>query len=318
RHQQDRRRADQPAGGPAAREPLAALRLAAEDAHDRTERSADDHRARLRPRGGQGARRRQRLRAGRHRPHRAGHPARAGPPDGDRRLLDHPWCRRPAARSGHLAYRAGRSPDEGGPAHGTRAHRGERMSDSTSIARSSAVMAGGTLASRVLGLLRQLLTAAVVGGTGLVADAWTVGNALPNIFHLLLAGGVLNAVIVPQITGAMRRDDGEVFVNRLLTIAITAMAVATVALTLAAPFLVWLSIDSSWGPGPRGLAIAFAFICLPQMFFYGLYTLLGQVLTANSRFAMFMWAPAVANVVAIAGLGWLLLQGNSTDRKSVV
>lgn len=186
------------------------------------------------------------------------------------------------------------------------------MSDSTSIAKSSAVMAGGTLASRVLGLLRQLLTAAVVGGTGLVADAWTVGNALPNIFHLLLAGGVLNAVIVPQITGAMRRDDGEVFVNRLLTIAITAMAVATVVLTLAAPFLVWLSIDSSWGPGPRGLAVAFAFICLPQMFFYGLYTLLGQVLTANSRFGMFMWAPAVANVVAIAGLGWLLLQGNST------
>ncbi len=185
------------------------------------------------------------------------------------------------------------------------------MSQSTSIAKSSAVMAGGTLASRLLGLARQLLTAAVVGGTGLVADAWTVGNALPNIFHLLLAGGVLNAVIVPQITKAMRRDDGEVFVNRLLTIAIAAMAVATVVLTLASPLLVWVSIDSSWGPGPTGLATAFAFICLPQMFFYGLYTLLGQVLTAHSRFAMFMWAPALANVVAIAGLGWLLLQGNS-------
>lgn len=168
-------------------------------------------------------------------------------------------------------------------------------------------MAAGTTASRVLGLARQLLTAAVVGGTGLVADAWTAGNTLPNLFHLLLAGGVLNAVIVPQITKAMRRPDGELFVNRLLTVAMTLMGVATVVLTLAAPLLVRLVISSGWGADARGLAVAFAFICLPQMFFYGLYTLLGQVLTAHNRFGMFMWAPAIANVVAIAGLAWFML-----------
>ena len=49
------------------------------------------------------------------------------------------------------------------------------------------------------------------------------------------------------------------------------------------------------------LAVVFGFVCLPQIFFYGLYTILGQVLNANGRFAGFMWAPALANVVAVAG-----------------
>ena len=174
--------------------------------------------------------------------------------------------------------------------------------ESPSIARSGALMASGTLVSRVLGLVRQTMTIAVVGIAGLVGDAWNAANTLPNLFHLILAGGVLNAVIVPQIAKAARRDDGEVYVNRLLTLAMTIMGVATLLLTLAAPLLVRLVVSSGWSDDARGLAIAFAFICLPQMFFYGLYTLLGQVLNAHSRFGAYMWAPAVANVVAIAGL----------------
>ncbi|MCM3555968.1 murein biosynthesis integral membrane protein MurJ [Janibacter melonis] len=178
-----------------------------------------------------------------------------------------------------------------------------------SVARSSALMASGTLVSRVLGLLRQTMTIGVVGAVGLAADAWNAANTLPNNFHLLLAGGVLNAVIVPQIVKASRRADGDEYVNRLLTLAMTIMGAATVLLTLAAPALVWLVVSKDWGDDARGLAVAFALICLPQMFFYGLYTLLGQVLTANNRFGAFMWAPALANVVAIAGLGWFMLSG---------
>nr|WP_252976343.1 lipid II flippase MurJ [Janibacter melonis] len=170
-------------------------------------------------------------------------------------------------------------------------------------------MASGTLVSRVLGLLRQTMTIGVVGAVGLAADAWNAANTLPNNFHLLLAGGVLNAVIVPQIVKASRRADGDEYVNRLLTLAMTIMGAATVLLTLAAPALVWLVVSKDWGDDARGLAVAFALICLPQMFFYGLYTLLGQVLTANNRFGAFMWAPALANVVAIAGLGWFMLSG---------
>lgn len=195
----------------------------------------------------------------------------------------------------------GLTPEETTPPRGTRV-------ESPSIARSSAIMAAGSLVSRILGLVRNTLTVTVVGLTLVASDAWNAANTLPNIFHLLIAGGVLNAVIVPQITKAMRHEDGGVvYINRLLTLAVTVLAGVTLVLTLAAPVLISLIVSGSWDSEARGLATAFAVLCLPQVFFYGLYTLLGQVLTAHNRFGMFMWAPGLANIVAIAGLVWFLV-----------
>ena len=100
---------------------------------------------------------------------------------------------------------------------------------SASLARSSAVMAGGTTASRLLGFVRATMLASVIGTTGLAADAFDVANTLPNQFYLLLAGGVLNAVLVPQITKAASHDDGgDEFVNRLLTLSMGIVVGATV------------------------------------------------------------------------------------------
>jgi putative peptidoglycan lipid II flippase len=170
-----------------------------------------------------------------------------------------------------------------------------------SLARSSALMAMGTVASRLLGFVRTSALAGVIG-IGLAADTFDVANTLPNQFYLLLAGGVLNAVLVPQITKAATHDDGgHEFVNRLLTISFAIIAAATVVITALAPFLVRL-FSQGWSDEALGLATAFAFICLPQVLLYGLYTLLGQVLNARGHFAAYMWAPAVANIVAIAGL----------------
>lgn len=172
-----------------------------------------------------------------------------------------------------------------------------------SLARSSALMAAGTVVSRLLGFARASLLAATVG-IALAADTFQVANTLPNQFYLLLAGGVLNAVLVPQITKAASHEDGgDEFVNRLLTLSIALLVGATVIVTAAAPLLVRL-FSNRWDDTTLGLATAFAFICLPQVFFYGLYTLFGQVLNARGRFAAYMWAPALANVVAIGGLLW--------------
>jgi putative peptidoglycan lipid II flippase len=176
----------------------------------------------------------------------------------------------------------------------------------TSLARSSALMAAGTIVSRLLGFLRAAVLSGVVG-IGVAADTFQVANTLPNQFYLLLAGGVLNAVLVPQITKAAAQDDGgHEFVNRLLTLSFAIIAVATVVVTAAAPLLVRL-FSQNWDPEALGLAAAFAAICLPQILFYGLYTLLGQVLNARGHFAAYMWAPALANLVAIAGLLWFKL-----------
>jgi putative peptidoglycan lipid II flippase len=176
------------------------------------------------------------------------------------------------------------------------------------LARSTAGMASGIVASRVLGVVRAAMQLAVVG-TLLAGDAWDVANTLPNIIYLLLAGGVLNAVLVPQITrAASHADGGREYVDRLLTIAIAGIAVVTVVFTAGAALLVRLYSSPTWSPDVRSLSIAFALICMPQIFFYGLYTLLGQVLNARNHFAAYMWAPVVANIVAIAGLAYFLLE----------
>lgn len=178
-----------------------------------------------------------------------------------------------------------------------------------SIGRSGAVMAAGTLASRVAGMLRAALLASVIGASGLAAEAFTVANTLPNSLYLLLAGGTLNAVLVPQIIRARTRPDaGEDFVNRLLTAAIALFVVSSIALTALAPFLVRLYFDTEDAQALQ-LATVFAFICIPQVLFYGIYTIFGQVLNANGRFAAFTWAPLVANVVAIGGLLWFRAEG---------
>jgi putative peptidoglycan lipid II flippase len=169
-------------------------------------------------------------------------------------------------------------------------------------------MAAGTIASRILGVVRASMQLAVVG-TLLAGDAWDVANTLPNIIYLLLAGGVINAVLVPQITrAASHADGGREYVDRLLTIAITGVAVVAVAFTLGAGLLVRLYSSPTWSPDVRSLSTVFALICLPQIFFYGLYTLLGQVLNARSHFAAYMWAPVLANIVAIAGMAFFLLE----------
>ena len=181
-----------------------------------------------------------------------------------------------------------------------------------SIGRAGAVMASGTLVSRMLGLVRAALLTGVIGTTGYAADAFTAANTLPNSFYILIAGGAVNAIFVPQIVRAKLRPDGDEFVNRIITISLAILAVATVVMVAIAPLAVRLyyNVDNE---AALGLATVFAVICLPQIFFYGLYTILGQVLNAHGRFAGYMWAPALANVVAIAGLVWFQRAGFPTS-----
>ncbi|GAA1997948.1 murein biosynthesis integral membrane protein MurJ [Brevibacterium samyangense] len=173
-----------------------------------------------------------------------------------------------------------------------------------SLAKSSAVMTAGTLVSRILGFAKTMLLATAIGVTvGGAADAFDIANKVPNNLYMLLAGGVLNAVLVPQIVRATKQPDGgREFTNRLLTLAMGLMLLVTVIATACAPFLVRLYSSAGWSEDQRALAVAFAFWCLPQIFFYGLYTLFGQVLNAQSSFGPYMWAPVLNNVVAIAGL----------------
>jgi putative peptidoglycan lipid II flippase len=174
---------------------------------------------------------------------------------------------------------------------------------SASLLRSSAVMAAGTAVSRLLGFVRAVVTVMAIGLNYPAANAFDVANKVPNILYMLVAGGVLNAVLVPQIVRASRREDGgKDFLDRLLTVTLGLMLAVTVAVTVAAPLLTRLYAASSWPAEQIALATGFAFLCLPQVFFYGLYTVLGQVLNARGSFGPYMWAPVASNVIGIAGL----------------
>ncbi|GAA2094831.1 murein biosynthesis integral membrane protein MurJ [Brevibacterium salitolerans] len=175
----------------------------------------------------------------------------------------------------------------------------------SSLAKSSSVMAAGTLVSRILGFVKAAMLIVAIGvAVGGTADAFDVANKIPNTLYMLLSGGVINAVLVPQIVRAAKRPDGgKDYIDRLLTLAILALAAVTIVATLCAPLLIRLYSSPAWSDDQRALAVAFAFWCLPQIFFYGLYTMLGQVLNAKSNFGPYMWAPALNNVISIAGLG---------------
>ena len=182
----------------------------------------------------------------------------------------------------------------------------------SSIARSSAIMAAGTLASRILGLVRNSLLIAAVGATASGAgEAFNDANNLPTQLYGLMIGGVLNAILVPQIVQALRQRNGEELVNRLLTAAITAMVTVTAVVTVAAPLVITLYASGlgKWQP----LAFAFAYWCMPQIFFYGLGALWGQVLNARSSFGPYMWSPVLNNIISIASIiAYLHIYGRYT------
>ncbi len=171
-----------------------------------------------------------------------------------------------------------------------------------SVAKSSLLMASGTILSRLLGFARAVITAAAIGVTTNAADAFGVANQLPNNVYAIIVGGVLNAVLVPQIVKARaHKDGGKGYIDRLLTFILTIFFAVSVLSTIAAPILVAIYTKDWTGP-QLALATAFAYWCLPQLFFYGLYSLLGEVLNARSAFGPFMWAPVLNNIVGLVGL----------------
>ncbi|WP_164203812.1 murein biosynthesis integral membrane protein MurJ [[Micrococcus luteus] ATCC 49442] len=172
--------------------------------------------------------------------------------------------------------------------------------------RSSAIMAAGTLVSRFLGFGKTWMLGAALGLGSTVNDTFINANNLPNLIFLLVAGGVFNAVLVPQIIKASKAPDrGADYISRLLTLAVLLLLGLTALVTLAAPWVIELTTQG-YSPQQKALAITFAFWCLPQIFFYGLYALLTQILNANGAFGPAMWAPILNNVVGIAGLGMFI------------
>ncbi|MFE1545156.1 murein biosynthesis integral membrane protein MurJ [Streptomyces microflavus] len=187
---------------------------------------------------------------------------------------------------------------------------------SASVLRSGAVMAAGSVVSRATGFVRSAVVVAALG-TGLTADGYTVANTVPNILYILLIGGALNAVFVPELVRAAKEhaDGGAAYTDRLLTLCAVGLLALTGLAVAAAPLIVGVYTD--YDGRQAGLTVALARYCLPQILFYGLFTLLGQVLNARGRFGAMMWTPVLNNVVIIGVFGlYIAVAANSAGTLS--
>jgi len=191
------------------------------------------------------------------------------------------------------------------------------MSDAP-LLRSSSVMAAGTMASRFTGLFKNVALIAAVG-TGVFADTYSVANMLPTVLYTLFIGGAINAVFVPQLVRRMKddEDDGVAYAHRLVTAVGLVLLVLSVLAVLLAPLIVRLYSDN-WNAQQLEVSTAFARLMLPQIFFYGLFTVLSQVLNTRGRFGAPMFAPIVNNVVVIASaVAFLWVAGVGVTTRTV-
>ncbi|MFE1799244.1 murein biosynthesis integral membrane protein MurJ [Streptomyces sp. NPDC059517] len=176
------------------------------------------------------------------------------------------------------------------------------------LLKSSAVMAAGTMVSRLTGFIRSALIVAALG-VGLLGDTFQVAYQLPTMIYILTVGGGLNSVFVPQLVRAMKDDEdgGEAYANRLLTLVIVVLGLLTALAVLAAPLLVRaLSTRVAGDPAANGVAVTFARYFLPTIFFMGVHVVMGQILNARGKFGAMMWTPVLNNVVIIVTLGMFI------------
>lgn len=170
------------------------------------------------------------------------------------------------------------------------------------LLRASAVMAAGSIVSRVLGFVRNFLFGLILAGSmSAAANAFSAANTLPNTIWVLVGGGTLNAILVPAIVRAIRRPDrGSDYISRLMTLVATAAGGVTVLCMIAIPALLTLT-SGLLPPATFALAVQLGLWMMPQLFLSALYVMCGQLLNAHNSFGPFQWAPVLNNLVGILG-----------------
>ncbi|MCX5101965.1 murein biosynthesis integral membrane protein MurJ [Streptomyces sp. NBC_00053] len=184
------------------------------------------------------------------------------------------------------------------------------------ILKSSALMAAGTLVSRLTGFVRTLVMTAALGAA-LLGDSFTIAYTLPTMIYILTVGGGLNSVFVPQLVRSMKDDEdgGEAYANRLLTLVMVALGVIVALAVFASPWLIhMMSPTIANDAAANSVAVTFARYCLPTIFFMGVHVVMGQILNARGKFGAMMWTPVLNNIVMIFTFGMFIwVYGTSAE-----
>jgi putative peptidoglycan lipid II flippase len=175
--------------------------------------------------------------------------------------------------------------------------------------RSFVTVSSGTLASRLLGFVRDSVLAALLGA-GAVADAFLAAFQLVNVVRRLLTEGGLNAALVPAWL-RVRETGGAVaaaaFAGRVLGTVTAALIVATALLALAMPVVIALLAPGFYGRETLQLAVDNARLMLPYLAFAGPVTVMMALLNAQERFALTAFSPLLFNIALISVMAVLLV-----------
>lgn len=173
------------------------------------------------------------------------------------------------------------------------------------LLRAVVTVGGFTMASRVLGFIRDVLIAAVLGA-GPVADAFFVALRLPNLFRRLFAEGAFNAAFIPVFSGELAQGGARraaEFAERVLSLMLIVLTAITIAAELAMPwFVTALAPGFTQRPDSFALAVEMARITFPYLWLITLASLMGAILNALDRFAAAAAAPCLLNIIMIGAL----------------
>ena len=200
--------------------------------------------------------------------------------------------------------------------------RRSEVTQEPSLVRSTALMATGTLLSRITGLLRVTVLVATLGvGESRLADVYNVANTTPNIIYELVLGGILSSIFVPVFVEVQRtRGQRQAWhvARATMTIAIVGLGLLAALGIVAAPWIIRLYIHSGT-PAERAQAVEVGgqllAMFMPQIVFYGVGAVMTGLLNAHRRFGVPMFAPILNNLVVIAvGLTFHLLVGQQVPQ----
>jgi putative peptidoglycan lipid II flippase len=178
--------------------------------------------------------------------------------------------------------------------------------------RGFAAVGAMTVVSRVLGFLRDMLIAAVLGA-GPAADAFFVAFRVPNLFRRLFAEGAFDAAFVPLFAKRLHGEGEEPardFAEQALSVLALALAALTLIAELAMPWLILvLAPGFARDPAKFELTVLLARIALPYLVSMALVVLYSGMLNALGRFALAVFTPSLLNLVLILVLLAIKLLG---------
>jgi len=167
------------------------------------------------------------------------------------------------------------------------------------LARSAGLLAAGNLASRILGLVREMVIAALFGATGQVS-AFRVAAQVPTLLYDFLVGGMLSAALVPVLSDYARRGrrDFAQLVSALVSVFVVLLTLLVIALEVAAPGLATLLAGGFRTSDPSLLILTTQLIrwTAPVVWFLSMAGVLMSVLYALQRFSFPALATAVFNL----------------------